>query len=62
MTPHQALEIFNPDNERQSLTIQRRAFAVLKSALKSISDSTDADGDTQPKNKERISGKINKFS
>lgn len=45
MTIHQALEVLNPDNERQRLPIQRQAFAVLKSALKSISDSTDAGGE-----------------
>lgn len=54
MTPHQALEVFNPDNERPALPIQRQAFAVLKSALKSISDSTEAEGETtKTQNKER---------
>lgn len=49
MDIRRALEVLNPDNERQSLPIQRQAFAVLKSALKSISDSTDADGESTTK-------------
>lgn len=54
MDIRRALEVLNPDNERQSLPIQRQAFEVLKSALKSISDSTEAEGEpTKTQNNER---------
>lgn len=47
MTPHQALDVFNPDNERSPLPKQRQAFAVL---VNTLSDGTDAEGyNQQPK-------------